>query len=85
MCKRLCCCQVERLEAAVKDSESGLGSASVHINNLKEASVRLKQELDNSRAELKQAKASAAKLQVSCKLLVIGWWSFFVFFSTNTF
>ncbi|XP_064602582.1 protein FAM184A-like [Liolophura sinensis] len=55
--------EVEKLETAVKESESGLGSASVHINNLKDASVRLKQELDNSRAELKQAKANAAKLQ----------------------
>ena len=57
--------QVTRLSNMVKESEQGLGSASTHINSLKEAAATLKSELDKTRAELKAAKIHSANVQVS--------------------
>lgn len=57
--------QVQRLEKIVKDSESGLGSASSQINSLKDASHRLKSELEKTREELRTSKTNAANLKVS--------------------
>ncbi|KAL5022301.1 hypothetical protein ScPMuIL_001456 [Solemya velum] len=55
--------EILRLDTMIKDSEQGLGTAASHINNLKDASSRLKSELDNTRGELQTAKLSAAALQ----------------------
>jgi outer membrane murein-binding lipoprotein Lpp len=49
----------------VQASEEGLGSASSHINSLKDAAAALKNELDKTRTELKTAKTTNANLQVS--------------------
>lgn len=57
--------QVQRLEKIVKDSESGLGTASSQINSLKDASHRLKSELEKTREELRTSKTNAANLKVS--------------------
>ena len=59
------CAQVTRLSTMVKESEHGLGSASSHINSLKEAAAALKAELDKTRTELKSSKTHSANLQVS--------------------
>ncbi|KAL8578503.1 hypothetical protein ACOMHN_028775 [Nucella lapillus] len=56
--------EVNRLSGMVKQSEEGLGSASSHINGLKEAAATLKSELDKTRAELKNAKMHSASLQM---------------------
>lgn len=55
--------EVARLSKLVKESEEGLGSASGHINSLKEAAAALKSELDKTRADLKATKISNASLQ----------------------
>ncbi|XP_046548334.1 protein FAM184A-like isoform X2 [Haliotis rubra] len=55
--------EVKRLEGLVNDSEHGLGSATTHITNLKEAATKLKYELDTTRAELKATKVSEANLK----------------------
>ena len=62
--------QVTRLSTMVKESEHGLGSASSHINSLKEAAAALKTELDKARAQLKASKTHSANLQVSHRCLV---------------
>lgn len=54
----------------MKESEHGLGSASSHINSLKEAAAALKTELDKARTELKASKTHSANLQVSHRCLV---------------
>ena len=56
---------MKRLEQLVKESEQGLGSASSHLQSLKDASARLKSELDSTRADLKTSKITAANLKVS--------------------
>lgn len=55
--------EVDRLSKMVAESEQGLGSASSHINSLKEAAASLKAELDKTRAELKTAKITSASLK----------------------
>ncbi|XP_046334607.2 protein FAM184A-like isoform X1 [Haliotis rufescens] len=55
--------EVKRLEGLVHESENGLGSATSHITNLKEAATKLKYELDTTRAELKATKISEANFK----------------------
>ncbi|XP_069140693.1 protein FAM184A-like [Argopecten irradians] len=52
--------EVRRLEKILKDSESGLGTASSKINSLKEASTRLQSDLEKAREEIKTHKNNAA-------------------------
>lgn len=49
--------EVERLEKLVHDSEQGLGSASSHIDSLKEALSLTKQELQKTKNDLKEAES----------------------------
>lgn len=55
--------EVDRLSKMVQESEQGLGSASSHINSLKEAAASLKAELDKTRIELKTAKTTSANIK----------------------
>nr|KAG5714215.1 hypothetical protein BaRGS_018432 [Batillaria attramentaria] len=55
--------EVDRLTKMVRESEQGLGSASSHINSLKEAAASLKSELDKTRTELKTTKTTSANLK----------------------
>lgn len=64
------CPQVRRLESLVKDSESGLGSASTKINSLKDAHSRMQSELEKTREELKTHKNNAASYKVSRNLFI---------------
>jgi len=54
----------------VKDSESGLGSASTKINSLKDAHSRMQSELEKTREELKTHKNNAASYKVSRNLFI---------------
>jgi hypothetical protein len=56
--------KVRRLDTLVHESEQGLGNASGHISSLKDASARVKGELDKTREELRMSKQNAASLQV---------------------
>lgn len=56
--------QVQRLEKIVRESESGLGTASSQINSLRDASHRLQSELEKTREELRSSKTTAASLKV---------------------
>ena len=57
--------QVQRLEKIVRESESGLGTASSQINSLRDASHRLQSELEKTREELRSSKTNAASLKVT--------------------
>ncbi|XP_041368165.1 protein FAM184A-like [Gigantopelta aegis] len=61
--------EVKRLEQLVQQSEQGLGSASSHLQSLKDASTRLKSELDSTRADLKTSKIAAANLRAELEKL----------------
>ncbi|XP_076435119.1 protein FAM184A-like [Babylonia areolata] len=63
--------EVKRLSSMVKESEEGLGSASTHINSLKEAAATLKSELDKTRAELKTTKIQSANVQAELDKLQV--------------
>ncbi|OWF38300.1 protein FAM184A-like [Mizuhopecten yessoensis] len=61
--------EVRRLEKILKDSESGLGTASGKINSLKEASSRLQSDLEKSREEIKTHKTNAANYKAELEKL----------------
>ncbi|XP_033756582.1 protein FAM184A-like [Pecten maximus] len=61
--------EVRRLEKILKDSESGLGTASSKINSLKEASTRLQSDLEKSREEIKTHKTNAANYKAELEKL----------------
>ncbi|KAK3095651.1 hypothetical protein FSP39_017162 [Pinctada imbricata] len=56
--------EVKRLDRIIQEHESGLGSASTTIANLKEASHRLQVELEKARDEVRTHKNNAATLKV---------------------
>ena len=56
--------EVDRLEKLVHDSEKGLGSASSHIDSLKEALNQTKGELQKTKSDLKEAENNYAKSMV---------------------
>ena len=57
--------QVTRLEKLLNDKESGLGSATSQITSLKEATDRLKHELNSTKNELTISKNKASSIDVS--------------------
>ncbi|XP_060076587.1 protein FAM184A-like [Ylistrum balloti] len=61
--------EVRRLEKILKDSESGLGTASSKINSLKEATARLQSDLEKSREEIKTHKTNAANYKAELEKL----------------
>ena len=63
--------EVERLDNLIRESEKGLGSASSHINSLKQVLNETRDELQITRKDLKDAESRSAKLMVSlfCILL----------------
>ena len=53
-----------RLSDLLKESKDGLGSASSHIDSLKEATEKLKTELESVRGDLRTTKNSENSLKV---------------------
>uniref|UniRef100_A0A8C8LYP7 Protein FAM184A/B N-terminal domain-containing protein n=1 Tax=Oncorhynchus tshawytscha TaxID=74940 RepID=A0A8C8LYP7_ONCTS len=62
------CVQVLRLQELVKEGEQGMGSAEGHISNLKEAQDKLVEELDATRARLRETSNLLTALQVRALL-----------------
>uniref|UniRef100_A0A8C7NDE0 Family with sequence similarity 184 member Ab n=1 Tax=Oncorhynchus mykiss TaxID=8022 RepID=A0A8C7NDE0_ONCMY len=58
------CVQVLRLQELVKEGEQGMGTAEGHITNLKEAQDKLAEELDATRARLRETSNLLTALQV---------------------
>lgn len=56
--------QVSRLQELVKQGEQGLGSADSHITSLKDAQKKLLEELDATRARLRETSNLLTALQV---------------------
>uniref|UniRef100_A0A4W5NKP8 Family with sequence similarity 184 member A n=1 Tax=Hucho hucho TaxID=62062 RepID=A0A4W5NKP8_9TELE len=59
------CVQVLRLQELVKEGEQGMGTAEGHITNLKEAQDKLAEELDATRARLRETSNLLTALQVT--------------------
>lgn len=55
---------MSRLQELVKQGEQGLGSAEGHISNLKDAQKKLLEELDATRARLRETSNLLTALQV---------------------
>lgn len=62
------CVQVLRLQELVKEGEQGMGTAEGHITNLKEAQDKLAEELDATRARLRETSNLLTALQVRALL-----------------
>lgn len=63
--------QVSRLQELVKQGEQGLGSAEGHISNLKDAQKKLLEELDATRARLRETSNLLTALQVYYQKLLL--------------
>ncbi|XP_077992383.1 protein FAM184A-like [Glandiceps talaboti] len=61
--------EIARLSKLVEDSEQGLGSASSHINSLKDVNNKLQTELDHTKSNLRSSESEVSTLKTDIERL----------------